>query len=49
MYQRDPRLSWTPAAAYHFPGTAGKPDDLLDLTPPQFDAFLAAVEKANDG
>lgn len=45
MYDRDPRADWSAALAYHFPGTAGKRDDLMDMTPPLLDHLLASLKK----
>lgn len=45
MYARNPRADWSAGLAHHFPATAGKPDDLLDLTPGQLDHLLAVHKK----
>lgn len=49
MYARDPRADWSAQLAYRFPGTAGKPDDLLDLTPGQLDHLLTVNDKTTEG
>jgi hypothetical protein len=47
-YARDPRVKWNAALAYHFPGSSGKPDDLLDFTPAQFDHLLETCESIQE-
>lgn len=45
MYDRDPRREWSASLAHHFPHTAGRPADLMKLTPPELDHLLAVHKK----